>query len=118
MNEIIQKDRPVALLWGILASRGREQTYSLLNPGPPLAKALFLNSVQTFCNCEDWGKNEEKNPENLFILLITYVFNELRTKVTISISYYFYWVFSWFIQVCMLETKQKQICGEFVFIEL
>lgn len=52
------KDRPTALLWRILANRGRQQTYSLLKPGPPLAKARFLNSVQTFCNCADWRDND------------------------------------------------------------
>lgn len=113
------KDHRMASLWGILASRGQEQTYSTLNPGPPLAKARFLNSVHTFCNCADWKENREikadfispgPKTENIFITLNhNYVHNKLKTKVAISNSSFCYWVFSCFIQVCMVVIKQKKI---------
>lgn len=71
------KGCPTALLWRMLASRGQEKTYSLLNPGPPLAKAWFLNSVQAFCNCADWIETKADfispgpKTENIFIWSIT-----------------------------------------------
>ena len=51
---IFQRSFRHLLLWCHLASRGLQSTYSLFSRGPPLAKARFLNSVQTFWSCADW----------------------------------------------------------------
>lgn len=57
---------PNGLAMRLFSSRGREETYSLVNPGPPFANARFLNSVQIFCNCVDWREHEEMTPKPSF----------------------------------------------------
>lgn len=89
------KEKPLALIiqnglaMRLFSSRGREQTYSLVKPGPPLAKARFLNSVQIFCNCVDWREQTERTPKpSFYIISHTYVFKELEKGNSNSFSHY------------------------------